>query len=211
MRKALLLSFISLYSICLAQGLRYTPGQPVGYYLLREWRVVSAASTKALPYYVREIVGAQVTITDSLLNGNLHKRYKIEMRLVNGLNADNWCMRWNGITGNLYDQQQTQFTANAVSGGSTFTAATLFSVAPIAQTSVNIINMELEADTGANRTWFVTQYGTSTSQQAPSVTTYTGGSFRDATTNLTRILFTSNGGNMRYSAGTIIRIYALCR
>ena len=206
-----IISILILLSAAFAQGMRYTPGMPTEYYLLREWRVVSTASTNPLPYYVREIVGAQVSITDSLLNGNLHKRYRIEMRLVNGLNADNWCMRFNGIASGLYDQQQTQFTANTVSGGTTFTAATLFSVGPIAQTSVNIINMTLDADTGANRTWIVNQYGTSTTQQAPNVTTYTGGSFRDATTNLTRILFTSNSGNMRYSPGTTIRIYALCK
>ena len=187
------------------------PIESVEYYLLQEIRIVSGASPTPLPSYVREIVGDQISFTESGLNGNLHKKYKIELRLVNTLNADNWCMRWNGVSTAVYDMQQSQFTANAVSGGNTFTAATLFSVAPIAQTSVNIINMDLEADTGANRTFMVNQYGTQSSQQAPSVTTYTGGSFRDSSTNLTSILFTSNGGNMRYGVGTIVRIFALCR
>jgi hypothetical protein len=181
------------------------------YKIIKEVRIVSGASPTPLPSYITELVGDQVSFTQSGLNGDLHKKYKIELRLVNTLNADNWCMRWNGVSTSVYDMQQSQFTANTVSGGTTFTAATLFSVAPIAQTSVNIISMNIDAQTGANRTFMVNQYGTQSSQQAPSVTTYVGGSFRDSSTNLTSILFTSNGGNMRYGVGTIVRIFALCK
>ena len=178
--------------------------------LIREIRIVSVTST-TVPSYVTELVGNQVSFTITGLDGNTHRCYKIDARIVNGAaSQDSILWRFNGVTtGGLYDYNRTELTQGLPLGGAQQSAQNFIVTSTINASAVNIFTASIEAQTGANRIGNITVGRSSNSQQSTDFNTQATFVFRDNSTNLTTFTWTSIGGNMRYGVGTIIRIFGI--
>jgi len=177
--------------------------------LIQTYRVVSALPTTLEPM-TTYFVGNQTEISLTGLDGNLHKQYTVEGVLINPTSGDFYGLRFNGITGNVYDLHRAAINSAGSIANTNQNAQTSMIIASASgSNSLNNIRLDIYAQTGMNRT-VIGQYSrTGASQQTITETGNISGIWRDNSTNIASIQLRLQSAADGVGVGTVIRLYGL--
>lgn len=174
--------------------------------LIKQVKVVTTAPVT--PEYLTEYFeGNQTFIDVGDLAGNTNKTLIIEANILNPGTGDTIIMRFNGISLGVYDYRYSYAGSTSTAAGN---AQTSIALAPsTGNSSINNINIRLDATIGKNRNFVgsVSQIGSS--QQTVAGVLLASGNWRDNTTELVSIRFGYASITDSIGVGTTIKVFSI--